>query len=205
MALSTRHITAVLRMPRQVKQVGAFGTAIVNSVNGNPFFPSPTPPIATIQADIAALVAAEAAVLSRTKGAAETRNAKLVIVKNDLQHLMDYVQGVADNNPSDAEAIIQSAGLAVRKIGTHTKNDLEAEQGEASGTVKLTAKAAAARASYEWSYSLDQKTWTTLPVTLQAKTVVTGLPSGSVVYFRVRPVTKSGEGATSQAVSLLVQ
>jgi hypothetical protein len=71
-------------------------------------------------------------------------------------------------------------------------------------SVKLIAKAVALRASYEWQYSTDQKTWTNAPATLQAKTVITGLTSGTTVYFRVRGVTKTGEGAFSQIVQIVV-
>ena len=72
------------------------------------------------------------------------------------------------------------------------------------GSVKLTAKAVADRASYEWQYSTDQKTWTNAPASLQAKTVITGLTSGTSYYFRFRGVTKAGEGAYSQIVQILV-
>jgi hypothetical protein len=68
--------------------------------------------------------------------------------------------------------------------------------------VRLTAKAAAHRASYEWQYSTDQKAWTVLPVTLQAKTDVVGLTVGTTYYFRVRPVTLTGEGNWTQLASL---
>jgi hypothetical protein len=53
-------------------------------------------------------------------------------------------------------------------------------------------------------YSTDQKTWTNAPSTLQAKTVITGLTSTTVFYFRFRGVTKTGEGAYSQIVQILV-
>jgi hypothetical protein len=42
------------------------------------------------------------------------------------------------------------------------------------GSVKLLAKAVAQRASYEWQYSIDQKTWTNMPAPLQAKTAIAG-------------------------------
>jgi hypothetical protein len=68
----------------------------------------------------------------------------------------------------------------------------------------LIAKAAAHRASYEWQYSTDPKTWTVLPVTVQAKTDVVGLTVGTTYSFRVRPVTLTGEGNWTQVVSLNV-
>ena len=62
------------------------------------------------------------------------------------------------------------------------------------------------RASYEWQWSGDGgKTWTNVPATLQAKTTVLGLPSGTVLQFRVRAVTRTGEGDWSQVVSVLVK
>ena len=67
-----------------------------------------------------------------------------------------------------------------------------------------TKPAAAARVSYEWQYSSDQKTWTTAPVTLQTKMDIVGLAAATLFFFRVRPVTKAGEGDWSQVVSLVV-
>jgi hypothetical protein len=71
-------------------------------------------------------------------------------------------------------------------------------------TAVLVAKVAARRASYEWHYSTDQKLWNAAPVTVQSKTVIVGLGVGTHCSFRVRPVTKTGEGNWSQVVRLLV-
>jgi hypothetical protein len=53
--------------------------------------------------------------------------------------------------------------------------------------------------------STDQKTWTSLPMTLQAKTGVSGLTAGTTYYFRVQPVTRTGAESWSQIVTLLVK
>jgi hypothetical protein len=75
-----------------------------------------------------------------------------------------------------------------------------------TGTAKVIAPSAGHRASYEWEYSIDGgKTWVTLPVTLQAKTSVSGLVPGSTAQFKYRPVTKTGEENWSAPISLLVQ
>jgi hypothetical protein len=162
------------------------------------------PPLATIEADIAGLNTSESAVLSRVKGAAQERNVKLATVKADLDHLMAYVQATADASPASAESIIEAAGMSTRKLVTHPKNDIKVEQGSVSGTAALIAKAVATRASYEWQYSTDQKTWTNAPTTLQAKTDIVGLTAGTAYFFRVRGVTKAGEQNWSQVVSLLM-
>jgi|SRR5580658_8335559 hypothetical protein len=134
----------------------------------------------------------------------DTRNAKYVVLHTDLEHLMGYVQQVADANPANAQSLIESAGFAIRKTASRPKSAIKIEAGDVPGAVKLIAKAVASRASYEWQYSTDQKTWTNAPSTLQAKTTITGLTSGTVYYFRFRGVTKTGETAFSQLVQILV-
>jgi hypothetical protein len=121
----------------------------------------------------------------------------------DFEHLLAYVQSVADANPSQGQSIIESAGMSVRAIGAHPKAELKALPGPVPGSVKLMAKAAADRASYDWQYSSDQKTWVYAPESLQAKTVISGLTSGATYYFRFRALIKTGEGAWSVVVSAI--
>jgi hypothetical protein len=167
--------------------------------------PSPTPSLATFQSDINALSAAEAAVLSRAKGAAQARNVKLATVHADLESLKIYVQSVASSvGPEAASAVIASAGMTTRKVTARDKPPLTAKQGSVSGTVNLSAKAAGRIAAYSWEYSTDQKTWTSLPMTLEAKTGVSGLTPAATYYFRVQALVRTGLDDWSQVVSLLV-
>jgi hypothetical protein len=196
----------VLKLSPRLKNVITFAQNVASALTNNAHFPSPNPPLATFQADVAALNTAETAVLSRTKGAVETRNAKLAIVRTDLENLKTYVQSVAAQaTPSDAEAIIESAGLTIRKVTLHDKPALAAKQGSVTGTVNLAAKAVAKRAAYNWEYSTDQKTWTTVPQTLQAKTGIAGLTAGTQYFFRFQPVTSAGVGNWSQVVAFIVK
>ena len=193
-----------LSLPKKIKSIISLAENIANAMNNNPSFPTPTPPIATLLADIAALNTAETAVLSRTKGAVETRNAKLAAVRNDLENLRGYVQIVAGaGTPANAPAVIEAAGMTIRKVTTQDKPALAAKAGTVSGTIHLSAKAAGRTAAYDWQYSTDQKTWTTLPMTLQAKTGVTGLASGTTYYFRVQVLIRTGAENWSQIVSLM--
>ncbi len=195
---------AVLKMPARKALVSAYATSVVNAMTGNASFPNPTPPLATLSADLAAYEAAEAAAVTRVKGAAVTRNEKYAALHADLGHLLAYVQQVADANPANAQSIIESSGFSIRKAASHPKSAIKVGAGTVPGSVKLVAKAASHRASYEWQFSTDQKTWTNAPATLQAKTVIVGLTSGTIYSFRFRSVTKTGEGAFSQIVQMLV-
>ena len=106
---------AVLKLSTRVKNVITFAQSVASAMTSNPHFPTPNPSLATFQADVAALNTAETAVLSRTKGAVEARNAKLAVVRTDLENLKTYVQSVAAvAAPSDADAMIESAGLTIR-------------------------------------------------------------------------------------------
>ena len=196
----------VLKLSNKKKSVIAYAQNVAAAMTNNAHFPSPTPSLATFQTDIAALSAAEAAVLSRTKGAVEARNAKLLVVVGDLVNLKNYVQTtVATATAADAESTIQSAGMSVRKTTPHDKPALEAKQGSVTGTVNLIAKAAGKSAAYSWQYSTDQKTWTSVPQTLRSKAGVSGLTAGTAYYFRVQPLTRTGTEDWSQMVALLVQ
>jgi hypothetical protein len=93
----------------------------------------------------------------------------------------------------------------VAKPTLHDKPALSVKQGSVSGTVTLVAKAAATKAAYNWQYSTDQKTWTSLPETIQSKAGITGLTAGTLYYFRVQSVTKDGLGNWSQIVSLMAK
>ena len=122
-----------------------------------------------------------------------------------LEQLKGCVQSAADANLDNGVSIINGAGMAVRKTPAGHPHVLAAKPGPVAGSVKLTAPAAARRASHNWQYSTDGgKTWVAMPSTLQSKTSMTGLPSGTTVQFRSCPVTKAGQGDWSAPVSLLV-
>jgi hypothetical protein len=150
---------------------------------------------------------AETAAVSRAKGAASVRNAKLALLKGLLLQLRAYVQSVADASPENGAAIIESAGFAVRKVNPRGKRAFTVKPGPLAGSVHMTAVSAGARSSYEWQYSLDAgKTWVAAPATIQGKTTISGLPSGTTALFRYLVVTpKGGQGDWSQPTSSLVK
>lgn len=206
-ATNTAHRSiASLNLPLKVPALLTYAGNIVKGLTGNPRFPNPSPPLAALIAAIAVLSAAESATLMRTKGAVAARNTAKAALVALLQQLRGGVQTAADADAENGAAIIQSAGLAVRKTPVRAKRVFDAVPGPTTGSVKLVAGAAARRASYEWEYSADGgKTWVAATPTLQATTIVSGLPAGSTVQFRYRGVTKTGVVDWSAPVSLLVK
>jgi hypothetical protein len=104
-------------------------------MSGNPSFLTPAPALATVTAAIADLQTAETAALARTKGAAATRNAKRAALVTLLQSLRMYVQSIADQSASveNAPAIIQSAGIGVKKTPARRPRVFAALAGANSG------------------------------------------------------------------------
>jgi hypothetical protein len=197
---------ASLKLPRPVPALIALAKTIVQSMTGNASFPSPDPTLAAVTAAITELETAETAAKARTHGAVAVRNDKRAALVTLLEQLKANIQKTADANVENAGAIIQSAGINVRKAPVHAKRVFAAKPGAVSGSVKVVAVTAARRASYEWQYSVDAgKTWSPAPSTLQAHTTIPGLTPGASVSFRYRAVTKTGEGDWSQPQSLIVK
>jgi hypothetical protein len=198
---------AVLLLPKRVKDLLTFGKAVHDAMAGNANFPSPNPPLDVFKANLGSLDDAETKVATRTKGAVTARDAMKKQVINDLFHLCDYVQGVAEKTPlpEAAAAVITSAFMRIKRVPERVTPPLTAKNTGVPGRVALAAKPVAPVASYYWEQSLDQVTWTPIPETLQASTTVDGLPWAQVSYFRFRALTRAGKGDYSQVVSLLVQ
>jgi hypothetical protein len=204
---SIHRATISLAIPDRVADLVLYANNVVQKMTNNPSFPAPTPTLAALAAASADLHAAETAALSRTKGTATVRNGKRAVLVSLLQQLRGYVQAIADATPENGAAIIESAGLAVRRIPTPQKRPFAVKQGALSGSAVVTALAAGPRSSYEWQYSTDGgKTWVFAPATTQGRTTVTGLPPGATVQFRYLHVTpKGGQGDWSQPLSLLLK
>jgi hypothetical protein len=172
----------------------------------NPHLPTPDPVITAYGVALTNYSVAATAAQTRAKGTVAARNAARVVFVGALQAVKARVQAVADATPEQAEAIITSAGLAVKRTTSRQKQTFAVKYGPTSGSVEVIAKAAGARACYEWQYSLDGgKTWVSVPNTSQAKTSITQLPVATVVEFRYRVTTKAGMGDWSQPISILVK
>jgi len=194
-----------LYLPKSVPLLIVFGRHIVLALTGNTWLPSPSPALSAVTSDIDALEAAEVAARQRTKGAAAARDLEQKVVEEDLLALKAYVQQVANQHPDQAEAIVTSAGMTLRRSGRARKPVLAASMGPSPDEVTLRAKARGRGAAYEWQSSSDGgKSWTNLGITTQASLRVPGLTVGTTYLFRFRATVKATTSDWSDAVSLAV-
>jgi hypothetical protein len=204
----TPKVQVVLRKPRPVTAIIALAQAIEAAMSAHTTtFPSPSVSMAQFTSDISALVVAQSATAARTKGAAQTRDAKLAVVDSDLGLLRNYVEGIAQADPANASPIALSAGMDVRKPRTAApKNDVNAKTTTVSGTIVVSARVGTKqKQSHEWQYSTDGgKTWTAATSTTQAKTTITGLTPGVTVLVRHRAITRTGPTNWTDPASVVV-
>jgi len=204
MSISNNRVIVALKIPVAIAALIALAQAIVQAMTNNKaIFVSPTPPLTQITADTDALVVAETATKARTKGAVPIRDEKRKALVTDLRQVESYVQKLVDLTPVQGVSIAEAAGMSVRKKASVNKSPLAAKP-HLPSQMQLVAKASKGDRSHEWQYSTDGKVWTNTPTTAQSKTVVLGLQAGVLTYFRHRAVTKTGAGAWSEPVSMMV-
>ena len=97
----THRALAVLSLPRNVSALITYAVGLVKGMTGNAYFPTPTPPLATVQTAVADLQTAETGAQTRVKGAAALRNEKQQALLTLLEQLRTYVQSMADASPEN--------------------------------------------------------------------------------------------------------
>jgi len=185
----------------QTVSVVGRANAMCVGVDGHPAtFPNPSPPTSAIKAQIAVVNQAEITAASRAKGTAAARDVERNALVGMLEAELNYIQGVADQSATwdKAVAILEAGGLSLVTIAARTKGILVVKQGPASGSVVLDANVGVLTAglrgkfSFNWQYTLDGKTYVTLPPTPNHKTTVANLSPVTSVGFRVSVTASSG-------------
>lgn len=206
MTVSMHKTLAALRLPTRVPALLSVAEAIVEAMSISPSFPVPSPPLAAVRSAIEGLHDAQVATLTRTRGTAAVRDRRLAVLVGLLVRLKGYVEGVADEDPEHAVAIIESAGMHVKRSTAGSKPGFDVHQGRVSGSVRLVARSAGDRAAYLWEWRPDgESSWHRVPQTIQARTVISGLPPATTCWFRYRAVTKAGENDWSEPRSFVVR
>ena len=196
----------IAMLPETTQNVSRFLTEcnlVITMMTDNQNFPAPAPPLSEVSTSLDTLKEREELALKGGMGMVKQRNVALRKARNCMNLLTAYVQTTANEQPDQAEAIIESAGMKVGKQRSRTKLPLEARHGDAIGRVVLDAKALPKPVQYRWQMSTDQEIWTDLPETFKTKTVVDGLVPATVYAFRLRTVTKNGPSEWSSPITII--
>jgi hypothetical protein len=196
----------VLKLPKSDKDLLTLGFGVYNAFQGNVDLPNPNPIMAVFKANLVAYQDAVTKAQLKTKGTVTLRKAKRRKVESDLSRLKDYVWSVVETQTDSAAAaaIIENVLMSVRKTGKQSRPELQVRNTGVSGTVEADAASVARTAVYYWEYSVNQTDWVTVPATMQASTVISGLTPGQTYYFRFRALTRKERKDYSQVVRLMV-
>jgi hypothetical protein len=183
----------------------AYAKNVRTKTSGNATLAMPAAMVDAFGRGVDALDAAQIKAGSRLPDDVADRNAKAVVVYRGLKQIVAFVQCVADEQPTpaDAAAVILGAGLDVRKKAPYTKPDLCAKYTGRSGEARIVARAVKDAGAYFWESSTDQEAWTAAAETTAPEVVITGLVPGQVYYFRFRALTPEGKGDHSRLVALM--
>jgi hypothetical protein len=186
-------------IPVYVKQCQAIVTKMANNSKWQ------GPLLTQATAHIEALAEAEKNTHKGSPANTALRNDALKLVRADMPQLKAMVQGTADNDPANAQSIIEGAGMSVLKRNITPKPPLAAKHGKVPGAAGLRAKRVKGALIYQWEMSGDQKVWSDLPWTKHASTSVSGLTPATVYYFRFRVLTAAGTSDWSAVISHIAQ
>lgn len=195
---------ARLSIPKKIEKA----RFIITSMTGNANFTGPAPALTVTTDDANALEAAYIAAQGGGKDETAFMRSKEEALDKSLSSLAAYVQTVSNNNPTASDAVALSSGMGIKNPGSRASRDFSVKNSKTPGEVLLRTRSGGKRISYIWQITADpvsEDNWKTERITLSAKITVDGLISGKRYYFRVALVTKNGQEAWSNMLTIIVQ
>jgi len=184
----------------------AFYRSVLTHLTGNATFPNPDASLAEVKAAIDALETAYQATLDGSRTAVSAMHDAEDKADALFRILVAYVNRIADGN----ETQILSAGFHVSKqSGSIQKPELDAQNGDNSGSVWLVARAVDKAGAYIWQFAKDtlpttDEGWTTAGHSTQSYLQLSGLTVGCKYYFRVVAITPIGQNDYTAPVAKIV-
>ncbi|MFI5151648.1 MAG: hypothetical protein ACHQRM_18125 [Bacteroidia bacterium] len=199
---------AALKLGRlPVAQVISNAKHYVQSMTGNAYFPSPTPPLSAVSTQISKLESAVAVAQTRVRGSVGAMNVERKALTIQLLNLASYVQTIANADPDNSEIIITSAGMDVKKASVKPPKIFSVTLSKTiPNAVVLNTKAVKA-SSYIYEMTTDTTNpngWTVAIISNTVKYTKTGFASGTRYYFRVAVITKNIQGPWSPVLNVII-
>jgi hypothetical protein len=181
-----RRVIVIIKRPRQIGSALTYARHIATCMTGNPYFPSPRLPIATLLAHIAEAEAAHVEVLTGRHGAASERDAKLLTVIQDLEQLAADVNWVVFQRAEDALAVAVSSGMSVKQTRGPAKWAFGATPSPRTGEVLVRFPRRRREESFDLQVAVAGEPWGEPLRVSHAKKTIAGLTPGVLYHFRYR-------------------
>lgn len=194
---------AVLGMAKfPVSKKIEFARYIVTSMTGNSNFPTPSPALSVITANVNSVEAASITAKGGGKDETAVLRAKMLVLELSLKSLCSYVETVANTNFLTAEAVILSAGLNVKKAAPPKANGFRIVAGKNPGELDIRTDSKP-RSFYQFEMTLTpdvEDSWEQVYAGTRSRFIATGLESGERYHFRVLRTDKTGAGPWSNVL-----
>ncbi len=178
----------------------------VQNMTGNVNFPTPTPTLATVSAQLAKLETAYTLSQTRVKGAVADMHTEQKALHIILKSLATYVEGIANATPDQAVGIVESSGMPIKKPSVHAPKTFVVKLTTTPGEVELNTKAVK-KAIYTYAMTTDPNTttsWVNIIVNNDVKNTHGGLSSGTRYYFRVATTVKGIQSPWSPVINVMM-
>jgi hypothetical protein len=200
-----KRTVALLLSKKSVPQIITDANYYISCMSGNTHFPNPSPTLATLAINVANVQAAYQTSLTGARGTKGLMYAELKTLEISLKLLAAYVEANANIDAVNAENIILSAGMRLKKPSIRKPKVFSAKPGDIEGDVVLNSKAVK-RGAYIYQMTTDPKMtsgWADIYQGLHVKCMFPGLIPGQVYFFRVAVIDKNGKGAWSHVLSYI--
>jgi hypothetical protein len=179
----------------------------LQKISGNVYFPAPSPSISEVSTQLNVLETAYTVSLSRAKGAVSEMHVERKSLEILLKGLGIYVETIANKDPDNAEQIINSSGMPIKRPNTHLPKTFTARLTGTPGEVKLNSKRVNQSSCYMYAITTNpasETAWEELTPSTNVKKYINGLIPSTRYYFRMRVSTSGVIGAWSEAIDVLV-
>lgn len=175
------------------------------AMSGNAKFPNPDPTMAQFNDQI---VLTEASFLA-SRDAGTEKTTEFHNDMDDLERAMlslaDGVEIIANKHPLIGDEYILSAAMNFKEVSERNVQDFSVVNGKIQGQVLARAKALKGKVAYIWqAVPNDGGDFVSFAVTVAAKYTFLNLDSERKYKFRMAVVTKDGQGAWSDVLTLVV-
>ena len=196
------------------KKKPTLGQAIVNGMTDNAFFPvlETAALLETLTQATSDLIIANAKAETGNHADVAAAKAAAVVFDNAVNAIVLYVQGKADAKPADAETLIKSAGLEVRKTPSpvpapEAVKEIEAVYTNQPGNILVSwkmPKYATQTFVYMTSTPEVPDSWVLVNSLQGRKMMVANLTSGTRYYFRVEVANRRNEKSGLSDIASMV-
>jgi hypothetical protein len=183
-------------------RIGIFANHILNCLNGNANFSGINPTLLVFQTLINNLTNA---VNAQVKGIIASTEA-VKMAEYQLKRLLKFYAAYVEYFCNDNATVALTSGFTLNDVASHAALVFSAVHGKQIGEVDVKSKASKG-ASYIFQYTttpLIASSWITAATMKQCKHTISGLTVGTMYYFRVAVVTKTGQEPFCTPVNLMV-